>query len=207
MAEETWAPASFNTNCYGLYGGTPDDYNLEGYEYHCDYCHTIPWATYTPPVVAAANAANMSEDFAFNPTLANVGEVWTLTRTYTKLATAVSGVEPADTWSDTITIRVFDVTGGASYCPEDVVLVDFTRITQMGNTKILKADDIWEFTIEYAIDSAYSAYASDCGTTATIALIGLEDVPATGSIAMTDATTLRVTAPTYGSADHYAWGI
>lgn len=93
-----------------------------------------------------------------------------LTRTYTKaLIDAVTS--PADSFSDTITIRVV---GGANYCPEDARFVEDAYLAYYGNTKILKYDSpTWTLSLETGIDVLPTSLidAAKCGTAAAIEIV------------------------------------
>jgi hypothetical protein len=114
---------SFPTTCYGFYDST---HNLDGYTYHCDLCEYIPWITYTAPVGAGSHTKDMSELMV--PTqavVANyVGIEYVITRTYSKDLS--SSTVPADSFSDTITLRYTGATMNGNQfdnaCPDNVRL-------------------------------------------------------------------------------------
>jgi hypothetical protein len=158
--------------------------NNDGYTYTCDLCTVIPWLTYVAPDGnGSAPTWNEAFNVAATITSANVGEVWVITRTYKK-ALVDAATSPADSFSDTITIRVF---GAANYCPEETRFVEDAYLAYYGNTKILKRDQpTWTLTLENGVDISPDPntliHANNCGTTADVSIIpaaGISVSPAT----------------------------
>ena len=115
---------SFPTTCYGLYHAT---HNVDGYTYSCDKCLSmvnLPWvSSYTSPVAltSATLSAAEGETFAFVQANLVDGETIVITRTYTKSdvydnSTPPVLQTPADSYTDTMTIRMY-TNNAAAYCP------------------------------------------------------------------------------------------
>jgi hypothetical protein len=162
---------SFPTTCYGFYDST---HNLDGYTYHCDLCEYIPWITYTAPVGDASHTKDMTEGMAVDASIAvnYVGTEYVITRTYSKNLS--SSTVPADSFSDTITLRYTGaaMTGNqfSDACPDNIRFKEDPWVAYYGTTKVLKYDEAynWTLDIEDGIESTIYDHANACGATALI---------------------------------------
>lgn len=187
--------------------------NTDGYTYNCDICTAIPWLDYVAPADPST-----AESFTVNSLIStrNVGEVWVITRTYSKGLTNSGTGNPADSFSDTITIRVFE--GATNYCPESARFKEDAYKAYYGTTKVLKYDSPnWTLTIENTweqsiIDASLNA-ANKCGANPAIAIetsdpsINSLDYSAIGTATVTISSNVITWASSLTQAESYNWGM